>query len=205
MLEFLFKGLSYGVILSLLVGPIIFTLLQASVERGAKMALTIGLGVWVSDLIFIICVFLFLSQIQSVSTLPNFKFFLGSVGSVVLIAFGIGTLLNNKPVDRSQKVKKNGYFAHFIKGFLINTLNPFTVFFWVAMSTEVIANDANTKQIIVFFAAILGVIVLTDSIKVVLAKRISKYLTPKHILKFRKFVGIILIAFGIILICRITF
>ena len=204
MLEYLLKGLSYGLILSILVGPIIFTLLQASLERGIKMALTIGIGVWISDLIFISTVFFGLSSISEISSLPNFNFFLGTMGSVVLIAFGIGTLFNDKAIDRSQKVKKNGYAAHFIKGFLINTINPFTVFFWVAMSTEIIANDANNSQAIVFFGAILSVIIFTDTLKIVLAKQVRKYLTPKHIIKFRKIVGIVLILFGIILIYRVT-
>ena len=53
MLEFLLKGLSYGVVLSFLVGPIVFTLLQASLERGIKIALSVGLGVWISDFLFI--------------------------------------------------------------------------------------------------------------------------------------------------------
>lgn len=202
---FLLKGLSYGVVLSILVGPIVFTLLQTSLERGIKMALTLGLGVWISDLLFISTVFFGLSSISEISALPNFKFFLGLVGSVVLIAFGIGTLLNNKSVDSSQKVKKNGYSAHFIKGFLINTLNPFTVFFWLAMSTEIITHDANNSQAFVFFAAILSVIIVTDALKIVLAKHVRKYLTPKHIFKFRKVVGIVLILFGIVLIYRVTF
>ncbi|MFK7947125.1 MAG: LysE family translocator [Saprospiraceae bacterium] len=205
MLEFLLKGLSYGVVLSFLVGPIVFTLLQASLERGIKIALSVGLGVWISDFLFIATVFFGLSSISEISTLPNFKFFLGSVGSVVLIAFGIGTLLNNKPVDKNQKVKENGYFAHFIKGFLINTINPFSVFFWLAMSTEIITNNANNQQAVVFFGAILSVIILTDLLKVVLAKQVSKYLTPKHIIMFRKIVGSVLIIFGIILIYRVGF
>lgn len=205
MLEYFLKGLSYGLILSILVGPIIFALLQASLERGVKMALTIGLGVWVSDTLFVSIVFFGLSWINEVSALPNFKFFLGAVGSVVLIASGIGNLQNNHPIDRNQKVKKNGYLAHFLKGFLINVFNPFSILFWLAMSTEIVANEANNTQAIVFFSTILGVIIFTDSLKIMLAKHIRKYLTPKHILKFRKVVGIVLILFGILLIYRVTF
>lgn len=203
--QFLLKGLSYGVILSVLVGPIVFTLLQASLEKGVKMGLSVGLGVWFSDFLFITIVYFGVSWISEISILPNFKFFLGTIGSVVLIAFGIGTLLNTKPIEKNQKINKNGYFAHLIKGFLINTINPFTVFFWLAMSSEIIANDASNTQAIIFFGAILSVIILTDSMKVILAKYIRQYLTPEHILKFRKIVGVLLIIFGVILIYRVTF
>lgn len=202
---FLIKGISYGITLTFLAGPILFTLLQTSLEQGIKMAISVGLGVWLSDLLYISTVFGGLTFIGKITSLQNFDFFLGLLGGVVLIAFGIGTLFNKKPISHNQKVKNHGYFSHFVKGFLINSLNPFTIFFWLAMSTEIITHEADTSSAVIFFGSILCVIITTDILKIILAKQVRSYLTSNHILKFRKIVGIILIVSGIILIYRVTF
>lgn len=203
--QFLIKGISYGITLTILAGPILFTLLQTSLERGIKMAISVGLGVWLSDLLFISTVFLGLTFISEITALPNFDFFLGLLGGIVLMAFGLGTLFNSPSSNPSQKVKDYGYFQHFAKGFLINSLNPFTIFFWLAMSTEIIANEADTFDAVIFFSSILGVIIFTDILKIILAKQVRSYLTSKHIFRFRKIVGVILIISGIVLIYRVTF
>ncbi|NJN78418.1 MAG: LysE family transporter [Saprospiraceae bacterium] len=129
MFAYLLKGITYGLMLCILIGPIFFALLQAGIEKGVKTGIAVGVGIWLSDFLYILSVYLGLSLIKEVADLPNFQFYVGTIGGIILIAFGIGTLLNNKPVDRTQKIKKSGYFAHAVKGFLINTFNPFTVFF----------------------------------------------------------------------------
>jgi threonine/homoserine/homoserine lactone efflux protein len=204
---FFIKGLTYGAALSVLVGPIFFALLQAGVERGTRVGLMLGAGVWLSDLLYILTVYFSLSWISTVAALPNFQLYLGLIGGVVLIVFGITNLLNRtvetKAADKAAaKNAGNGYFANFIKGFLINTINPFTVFFWLSMSAEVLSNTFKTGQALVFFSGILGMVIFTDFLKVILAKKIRHFLTPQHILYFRKIVGIVMIVGGIALIYK---
>jgi threonine/homoserine/homoserine lactone efflux protein len=205
MLEYLLKGITYGLMLSILIGPIFFALLQAGIEKGIKTGLAIGVGIWISDFLYITTVYLGLSWISAVTALPNFRFYVGIIGGVILIAFGIGTLLNNKAVNNTQKIKQSGYLAYAVKGFLINTFNPFTVFFWVAMSSEVLISEPTRAEMMLFYGGIFGVVVSTDIIKVVLAKQISKYLKMSYILTFRKIVGIILLLGGFILMYRTAF
>lgn len=213
MFQFLLNGIYYGFILSFLIGPIFFALLQAAIEKGTKTGLIVASGVWFSDLLYILTVYFSLAWIKSVSELPDFGLIVGGVGAVVLILFGIGMVLNNKPVDKTQRIEKSGYVANFVKGFLINTVNPFTVFFWIAMSSEILAVKTMATQTIettpneafAFFGGILGMIVFTDVVKVLLAKKITKYLTQKHILAFRKIAGAALIIGGIVLVYRSAF
>jgi threonine/homoserine/homoserine lactone efflux protein len=205
-MDFLLKGMTYGVALSFLIGPIFFALLQTGIERGAKVGLSLAFGVWISDYTYIIAIYLGISWISEISELPSFKFLVGGIGSIVLIGFGITTLLNNK-LNNNVKVEnkvsvKSGYFANFLKGFLINTINPFTVFFWISMSAELITKEATTIDAVIFFSGILGMIMLMDILKVLLAKKISQYLKPKHILIFRKIVGVVMLVGGVILMYR---
>jgi threonine/homoserine/homoserine lactone efflux protein len=205
MLIYLLKGITYGLMLSILIGPIFFALLQAGIEKGFKMGLVVGVGIWISDFIYIITVYSSLNWIQNITDSPNFKFYVGAIGGVILIAFGIGTLLDNKKIDTTKKIKQSGYFAHVAKGFLLNTVNPFTLFFWIAMSTEILASEPSTTEATFFFGGIFGVIVLTDIIKVALAKQISKYLKMSYIITFRKIVGVVLLIGGVALIYKTAF
>lgn len=204
-MDFLLKGITYGVVLTFLIGPIFFALLQAGIERGVRIGVTVASGVWISDFLYVAAVYLGITWIAAVSELPNFKFLVGGIGAIVLIGFGITTLLNNKLVDtaglETQPVQ-SGYFANFLKGFLINTINPFTIFFWLSMSAELITMEATSIDAIVFFSGILGTIMLADVVKILLAKKISQYLKPKHILIFRKIVGVVMLVGGAVLMYR---
>lgn len=205
-MDFLLKGMTYGFALSFLIGPIFFALLQAGIERGATIGLTMAAGVWVSDFLYILAVYLGITWISEVSQLPSFKFLVGGIGSIVLIGFGITTLLNDKLTNRikieNKQAVQSGYLANFLKGFFLNGINPFTVFFWISMSAELITKEATEINALVFFSGTFIIIIITDTLKVLLAKKISQYLKPKHILIFRKIVGIIMLIGGIVLMYR---
>jgi len=90
-----------------------------------------------------------------------------------------------------------------LKGFLINSINPFTVLFWFGlMSTTILKSNLNSYDIPLFFGGAIGTVVITDIIKILLAKRIRRWMQPKHILLLRRVSGIALIVFGIVLLVR---
>ena len=101
--------------------------------------------------------------------------------------------------------KKNfSYFKLLLKGFVVNTLNPFTFFFWGVIAAGKLAESGfSENEFFLFFGAILFVIIATDTLKVSLAKVIRKYMKPKNILLVRKISGIAFVIFGIILIVRV--
>ncbi|NJN78417.1 MAG: hypothetical protein HC803_08885 [Saprospiraceae bacterium] len=73
------------------------------------------------------------------------------------------------------------------------------------MSSEIMTSEPTIMEVVLFFAGIFGVIVITDTLKIILAKRISKYLKAHYILIFRKIVGVVLFVGGLILIYRTAF
>ena len=204
--EILFKGIGWGLFLSILMGPILFALVQTGIERGVRAGLMVGLGIWVSDLLFILAVFFGVSYVISITRQANFEFQLGIAGGIILIMIGLGMALSKSPEasDVSGVSKLKSYPAFWLKGFLINTINPFTVSFWTGiMTTEVIGSNMNTREAAVFFGSILGTIMLTDSLKVVLAKRLGRWLSADHIRKVRLATGIILAILGVVLMIRV--
>jgi threonine/homoserine/homoserine lactone efflux protein len=94
--------------------------------------------------------------------------------------------------------------ALWVKGFLINTVNPFTFFFWIGISgVMVVQKELGSNEAFQFFASILGTIILTDFAKVVLAKSISHRFRPIHFLWLRRLSGAALVIFGLVMLIKV--
>jgi threonine/homoserine/homoserine lactone efflux protein len=195
----LLHGIKWGLFLTVLVGPIVFSLVQAGIEKGTRVGIVMGSGIWISDILFILAVY---SGLSAVGLPPDFAFYTGIVGGLILISFGVVNFFV-KPKNSEEKIiRASTYGGYFIKGFLINTINPFTVFFWITISTTEVSH-LPLHQAILFYSGILGTLVLTDTLKVVLAKSIRKMLTPKSLFILRNVVGVAMVVFGIILMIRV--
>jgi threonine/homoserine/homoserine lactone efflux protein len=204
----LLEGIKIGLILSFMIGPIFFALVQTSVDEGFRAGLMVAVGIWVSDTSYVLGVYFGVSLLANVVNTQTFTLVLGVAGSILLIIFGLVTLLTIPKgllTDTLPEYKRSSsYLSLFIKGFLINTINPFTVFFWSSlMGTVVIKDGFNGTQAFGFFAGVLGTIVVTDLLKVFLAKRIRYSLRPVHLLWLRRISGAALIAFGVVLLVRV--
>lgn len=200
------KGVFLGLTLSLLVGPLLFSLIQASIERGFRAGLACAAGIWSSDVLFVVAVLFGVRQIELMVNLPGFEKWAGLAGGLLLAGFGVANFASRSSaagLDYSQS-GVSGHAPYFIKGFLINSVNPFTVFFWLGITTAVIVpNRFSLFESLVFFTAMLGTLALTDLVKIFLAKKIGSWLTPDHLKLVRRSVGILLIGFGIFLIYRV--
>jgi threonine/homoserine/homoserine lactone efflux protein len=75
--EIIFNGLKLGIVLTFLVGPVFFTIIQTSVERGFWSGVVVSLGVSVSDILYVaICYF---GLVQFINN-PEFRLYLGLWG-----------------------------------------------------------------------------------------------------------------------------
>lgn len=208
MMQWIFDGVKMGLILTFLVGPLFFTLVQTGVEQGFRAGLAVAIGIWISDLLFIVSVYQGVAYFTHLIKIPNFTWWLGLAGSLLLAGFGIGTLVAN-PVyplheEAPPPARSTAYFQLLSTGFLINTINPFTVFFWVGLMTTMYAkSDFGLDPAYGLFGGILGTIMLTDTLKVALAKWIRHTLRPKHLFWLRRISGVALIVFGVALLLRV--
>lgn len=201
MLSILIEGLVFGLSLAVSLGPIFIALTQTSIEKGVWPGMTVGLGIWVSDFIILGLFYKFIYEIKDQIQGDTFRFWLGISGVLIMVGFGLYLIMRAPIVDYSkQKHTYKSYLGFWLKGFLINTINPFTIFFWLGViSTYIIGRDLPVKGHIVLFSTILAVIILSDSGKVLLADYLKSRLTAKHINTISNFSGAILVGFGIFL------
>lgn len=203
-MQFVFEGILLGLTLTILLGPIFVALTQTGIKYGIKAGISVGTGIWTSDLLVILTGWFFILQIQELSQNQNFQFWMGMIGGIVLIIFGIVSILNKHTNDeKTPAFNAKTYFGYWTKGFAVNFFNPFTFVFWIGvMTTYVIGRQISGLETIILFTSIMVTIIITDSMKVVLAKLIRKKMKHHHIILFSRIAGIALVIFGIALLVR---
>ena len=166
--------------------------------------MTAASGIWVSDIIIVSLTLLFIKRIDSVVQHPNFIFWMGLIGGVVLVAVGVVNFMKKSHLDLdTEQVVATGWLGFWTKGFLVNTVNPFTFIFWLSTITSYVATKKLTVIESEYFAiAILLTIIVTDSLKVLMAKMIRKRINEKTLNIINKVAGCALIIFGFVLLFK---
>jgi threonine/homoserine/homoserine lactone efflux protein len=205
----LLQGILLGISLSFLVGPLLFAVVQAGIGQGFRAGMAVAAGIWVSDLLFVVTILWGVELLAAITAMAGFKFWSGVFGGLLLIGFGAHSMFTKTKnpkqesnVENTSTVKPS-YLRLWLRGFLINTINPGTVFFWLGIvSAVIVPNSWNQEDTLIFFSGMLGTLVLTDTLKAWAAKRIRNWLTPQHIALVQKGIGATLMIFGAVLILK---
>ncbi len=200
MLELMLKGLTFGLLLSISVGPVLFTIIKQSINNGHRGGLAFIIGVSASDITLVLVSNVFTELFNSLKT---YKTEIGVAGCAFLVSMGMYFLFFKKVKVNEEgkqllKIRKRDYAKIFFSGYFMNTLNPAVFIFWITTSTAVIVHSVNDRVII--FTTCLVWMLGTDVLKVMLAGKIRNRLTPHNIHIINRINGIILIVFGIALI-----
>jgi threonine/homoserine/homoserine lactone efflux protein len=204
MLEAIISGLLLGLALVFSVGPVIFTVLKLRINYGISSAFYFIGGVWLSDFLWVITANLFSELIKE---LLAYQKIIGTLGGLFLVSLGVYYLFFKKyPTtveDDSVKVTGATHTKLFITGFLINTLNPGVIALWFGATTKTISYTFN--ETLVTFALCLGLNISADFLKINLAGKLKKKLTPHNISLINKFSGFLFIAFGALLLGGVVY
>jgi threonine/homoserine/homoserine lactone efflux protein len=198
-----FEGLSLGLLLSILIGPVFFTLIKTSLENGATKGLSVAFGASASDMFIMSGCFLSLINI-SLDQLSGKV--IGLFSSLALLSTGVYMIFkpSNHPEGFSNSTASGGMIKNFTKGFLVNSLNPFVFIFWMGIAGIISTTYHEDNFAILFFASGLLISTLvTDMIKVFISGKISKVLKDSHIQFSSMVIGVIYILYAIQLLIRL--
>ncbi|MFT5647599.1 MAG: threonine/homoserine/homoserine lactone efflux protein [Aureispira sp.] len=210
------EGALAGLILSVFVGPIFFTMLQLGVEHGFRAAFALALGQWFSDLLYIFLAFWGAIWVEDIIGDPvkqaTFVWYSGTIGGGLLLLFGVGLLLTKSVSTQTSdkieivehNVSKKAYFAYFFQGFLINTINPTPLLFWMGLMAFAINSKYVGGATAAMYISVMTVVVATDCLKIYLAKAIRNKLKAHHFLYVRRLAGLVLGGFGLVLFLKVT-
>ena len=194
------KGLTLGFLLSISVGPVLFSVIKQSLNNGHRGGLAFVFGVSASDVSLVLVSNIFTRLFESMKV---YKTEVGVVGCVFLVSVGIYFLFFKKIKVNEEgkqvfKIRKRDYAKIFISGYFMNTLNPAVFIFWITTSTALI--NHSIEQRIIIFITCLAWLLTADILKVMLAGKIRNRLTPHNIHIINRINGILLIVFGFALI-----
>jgi len=205
-IEAILKGLAMGLLLVISVGPVIFTVIKQSINNGRPGGFSFVIGVWISDFLLVVLSNLFS---ELVTTLLDFKVQIGIAGSAFLISMGVYYIFFKKvhfhPEDLALPPLKSSDHAKIaLQGFLLNTLNPAVMAFWLTAATAIAVSHSIRDRIIIFATALI-LNMSADIVKVSVAGKLSKKLTIKNIRLINKISGLILVTFGTVLLFGVLF
>lgn len=210
MFELVLKGIVTGFILSIMIGPVFFVLLETSIRRGVRAALALDLGVLLSDVVYILIAYVFYSEVSALIKGEN-QGILKIAGGILFIIYGAMTFFK-KPkemkVDEVGNViqKSSDYAMLCLKGFLLNFANPLVIFYWFSVITLGAKNShdtGNTENSILFFLIIILVTFFSfDLLKIFGAKKLRPMVTDKLLVALNHLIGIVFGAFGIFLVIQ---
>jgi threonine/homoserine/homoserine lactone efflux protein len=203
MLEDIQAAIPLGFLLSFMIGPVFFVLLETSAIKGFRAALSFDIGVIIADIIFILAAYFSSYQLlENLSNQPGLYVF----GGVILLVYGITIFFKQgtkRPIDKPLKVKSNDYFSLFFKGFFLNFINIGVLVFWLGIIIIVGPSlDNEPVRIRVFFTTMLLSYFITDVFKILLAKQLKRKLTNNRIHLIKKGIGLILVVCGMVLIVK---
>lgn len=204
MIEDIQAAIPLGFFLSFMIGPVFFVLLETSVVKGFRAALAFDLGVILADVFFIaIAYFSSFQLLENLSNQPGLYVF----GGMILTVYGIIVFIKGPKRDPSKTddVLRSGsdYLMLFIKGFFLNFINIGVLVFWlgvIIIAGPGLDNDPN--RVMVFFGTMIGAYLVTDMFKILLAKQLKRQLTPSIIRRIKRFLGLVLIVCGLVLIVK---
>lgn len=207
MLDDILLAVPWGFILSFMIGPVFFVLLETSVVKGFRAALIFDLGVICGDIFFIaIAYFSSYRLIQSIKDEPALFIF----GGLIMVTYGVISFLKIRKSSKTEitgkeekEIIKKKYGSLFIKGFLLNFINVGVLGFWLAVIITVGPQlDLNPSRMLVFFSSVVTTYLIVDIFKILLAKQLRSKLTFKNITKIKKLISILLVIFGAALLVQ---
>lgn len=208
-MDLILKGIVTGFLLSIMVGPVFFVLLETSIRKGVKAAIAFDIGVLLNDVVYIIIAFLFYNQVKQLQQGDDNSALL-LIGGVLFIIYGSYNFFKKvKGVEieaiGSGGENLKGYLLLGLKGFLLNLANPLVIFYWfsvMTLATNEGAESDGSSRMIVFLATILITFFSFDFLKIIGAKSLRPLVTNKLLKGLNRLIGIVFASFGVVLIAQ---
>jgi len=196
MFEAILQGIGAGILFSFLTGPVFFSMIKTSIEKGFKAGFSLAIGVIFSDIIFITLT-IFSSQFVDYNS--EYNQYIGTIGGLFLIGIGLYYLFNkvkvNYEVSETIKIKKRGYI---LKGFLMCLLSPSTLMFWIMVGGFIsVQLHYNIAEKVMFFVIAMTTQLSVDCVKTYYAAKLRYKIKEKNIQLLNKIAGAVIIIFAI--------
>ena len=215
-MQFFLQAIGIGFLLSVMVGPVFFVLLETSITKGIRAALALDIGVFISDILYILFALSFVDQISSINSGEN-KLIFGFIGGSIFIIYGtfyffkkskmVDLTLEAENTSKEVAAAPKDFLLLGLKGFILNIANPAVIFYWLSiLSLAAQSVPDNTKNpntwILLFLSILLGTYFGIDVLKVFTAKRLRTLVNQNLLNALNILIGLIFFLTGIFQIIK---
>ena len=215
-MQFFLQAIGIGFLLSVMVGPVFFVLLETSITKGIRAALALDIGVFISDILYILFALSFVDQISSINSGEN-KLIFGFIGGSIFIIYGtfyffkkskmVDLTLEAENTSKEVAAAPKDYLLLGLKGFILNIANPAVIFYWLSiLSLAAQSVPDNTKNpntwILLFISILLGTYFSIDVLKVFTAKRLRTLVNQNLLNALNILIGLIFFLTGVFQIIK---
>jgi threonine/homoserine/homoserine lactone efflux protein len=196
----LLEGLAFGLVLQVSVGPVFFAVVGEAMARGLRNGLSMVLAVTVVDALY---VGLAVSGVAAILRLDTMRSAFETIGSVVLIAFGLRFMLTRPALHQSQAT--NGAAGRaFLAGFALTLSNPLTMLFWLGAFGALVASRSVEAgaPLVAFATGCVAATLLFLGSAVFAARRVVGLVGRRALLWLHRGVGAALAVFGLRLLLK---
>lgn len=201
-MELIFSAILIGFVLStILIGPVFFLLIETSIRKSWKSAVTLNLGVVAADILCITAAYFGSKDFAEYITIHPKFYRIYIIAGFFVMVYGIFMYFSRPKLhlDNNDQVVSNNYIRTFFNGLIMNLLNVGVIVFWFVIVSSIMIKYPVPSDFITYMGVILITYFSIDLIKIFLAGKLQKRITDEMVFKIRKGVGFCLLVFGIII------
>lgn len=207
-LNFIFKGLLIGIMVSAPMGPVGVLCIQRTLNKGRWYGFITGIGATVSDLIYSLVTGFGMSFVMDFIINDKSRFMLQICGSVLLFLFGIYCYRSNptKKIHKSSRQSKGSLIHNGITAFLVTFINPLIIFLFIFLFAQFafIVPDRPIEMAVGYVSIISGALLWWFGLTWLVDKVRGKF-DDNGILIINRVVGSVVIIFSLIMLFGMVF
>lgn len=206
-IDLLLKGILIGVIASAPMGPVGVLCIRRTLNKGRWFGLITGFGAAVSDIMYAAITGYGMSFVMDFVNSPSTQSILQTVGSIVLLIFGVITFRSDPMKKAHASAPKPGSLIHNgVTGFLITVSNPTIVFLFAACFAQFafVIPDYEIGMVLGFTSIFVGAMLWWYGLTWLIDLIREKFSTDGIVI-INRVIGTIVIFFSLIVLIGIVF
>jgi len=195
MITIFFEGFFLGIGAAVPLGPINILIMNEALKN-YKKAVAIGFGAMSADISYLLLILLGITTFfQDQMALQV----LSLIGGVFLIYLAFLIFKGrNKEIHKTKVSKKNSILGNYVKGYLLTLLNPYTILFWLSVTTY----STTTESLAMTLFGMVSALVLWITIMPYLVYRSRDMISNAISSKISIISALILLGFGLSLFVK---
>lgn len=129
------KSIAAGFVAAAPTGPSGVFVIERTLDKGRAHGFLTGLGVTLSDTVYILCSIVGMSFLSDIISNPTTAMVCTLVGCLLLLGFGLFTITNNplKKLRSPSVSHKSNYVYDTVSGFMVAIVNPMVILIYISL------------------------------------------------------------------------